>query len=307
MDAIETPLPTVSVVVPAFNPGPYLRVALESVVAQTYPRWDAVVVDDGSVEDLSWVDTFHPRVRRVRQPNAGLSAARNTGIRESGGELVAFLDADDLWLPEKLQRQVDALAAPALALVSTGFTVVDGEGAEVSGGFVGYSDSYEELLQGNGICASTVVVRRSALEECGDFDTTLAQCEDWDMWLRIARTHRVEKVTDVLARYRVHSGNMTRDYLTMRRHSRLVLERQKRRASPGQRAEVERLIGIGLRRLDRHTAAQAFGLARAAYAARSSATLRHLGWAVRLSPRLVLEQVTAKARQAVSGSGHPRR
>lgn len=307
MDAKETPSPTVCVVVPAYNPGPYLRSALESIVAQTYPHWEAVVVDDGSSEDLSWVDTLHPRIRRVRQPNGGLSSARNKGIRETTGELVAFLDADDLWLPDKLQRQVEALATSPVSLVSTGFVVVDSEGAELSGGFVGYADSYEELLQGNGICASTVVVRRSALEECGDFDPTLAQCEDWDMWLRIARHHQVAKMTDVLARYRVHGGNMTRDYLSMRRHSQLVLERQQRAALPDERPEVDRLVGIGLRRLDRHTAAQAFALARSAYATRSSATLRHLAWAVRLSPRLVLEQVTAKVRHAVSRSGHPGR
>jgi hypothetical protein len=220
---------------------------------------------------------------------------------------VGFLDADDLWLPAKLERQVEALGAPDLALVSTAFTVVDSDGSEVSGGFVGYADSYEELLQGNGICASTVVVRRSALEECGDFDTALAQCEDWDMWLRIARGHRIAKLTEVLARYRVHGGNMTRDYLTMRHQSRLVLERQKDTALPGERPEVDRLVDIGLRRLDRHTAAQAFGLARAAYASRSLTTLRHLAWAVRLSPRLVLEQGAAKVRQTVARSGPPGR
>lgn len=307
MDAQETPMPTVSVVVPAYNPGRYLRLALESIVAQTYPHWEAVVVDDGSTEDLGWVDSLHPQIRRVRQPNGGLSSARNTGIRETSGELVAFLDADDLWLPTKLERQVEALGATSVTLVSTGFTVVDSDGSEVSGGFVGYADSYEELLQGNGICASTVVVRRSALEECGDFDTALAQCEDWDMWLRIARGHQIAKLTAVLARYRVHGGNMTRDYLSMRRHSRLVLARQKDTALPDELPDVERLIGIGLRRLDRHTAAQAFGLARAAYATRSPTTLRHLAWAVRLSPRLVLEQVAAKARQAALGSGRPGR
>ncbi len=212
MDAPETAQPTVSVVVPAYNPGPYLRLALDSVAAQTYPHWEAIVVDDGSTEDLGWVDDVDPRIRRVRQDNGGLSAARNTGVRESTGELIAFLDADDLWLPDKLARQVDAFNDPTLALVSTGFTIVDDEGAHVSAGFTGYADSYEELLQGNGICASTVVVRRSVLDEVGGFDTTLAQCEDWDLWLRVARGHRVAKLTDKLAEYRVHGGNMTRDY-----------------------------------------------------------------------------------------------
>lgn len=297
MDAPETTQPTVSVVVPAYNPGPYLRLALDSVAAQTYPHWEAIVVDDGSTEDLGWVDDVDPRIRRVRQDNGGLSAARNTGVRESTGELIAFLDADDLWLPDKLARQVDAFNDPTLALVSTGFTIVDDEGAHVSAGFTGYADSYEELLQGNGICASTVVVRRSVLDEVGGFDTTLAQCEDWDLWLRVARGHRVAKLTDELAEYRVHGGNMTRDYVSMRRHSRLVLERQRRSAAPAEQPHIERLVSVGLRRLDRHTAAQAFGLARAASVSRSPATLRHLGWAVRLAPGFVLEQLTAKVRK----------
>jgi glycosyltransferase involved in cell wall biosynthesis len=292
----ETPdePPHVSVVVPAYNPGPYLRVALDSLTDQTYPAWDAVVVDDGSTEDLSWVDSFDARVRRLRQPNAGLSRARNAGIRVSTGELVAFLDADDFWLPPKLERQVEALADPDIALVSTGFTVVDGLGADVSGGFVGYADSYDELLQGNGICASTVVVRRSVLERCGDFDPALRQGEDWDLWLRISRSHTIVKLPETLARYRVHGSNMTRDYLTMRLYSRRVLHRHLDECRSAGDARREELIHVGLRRLDRHVAAQAFELARAGYAARSPRMVRHLAWAVRLAPRFVLEQVGAK-------------
>lgn len=286
--------PHVTVVVPAYNPGPYLRVALDSLTNQTYPAWDAVVVDDGSTEDLSWVDSFDARVRRVRQQNTGLSGARNTGIRESAGELVAFLDADDFWLPPKLERQMAALADPDIALVSTGFTVVDSDGADVSGGFVGYADSYDELLQGNGICASTVVVRRSVLQRCGDFDPALKQCEDWDLWLRISRSHTIVKLPETLARYRVHGSNMTRDYLTMRLYSRRVLHRHLDESHAAGDRRRQELIQIGLRRLDRHVAAQAFELARAAYADHSPHVIRHLAWAVRLAPRFAVEQVAAK-------------
>ena len=298
-------MPTVSVIVPAYNPGPHLRPALESIATQTYPKWDAVVVDDGSTQDLSWVDAFHPQVRRVRQPNAGLSSARNTGIRASTGELIAFLDADDVWLPSKLEHQVQALADPSLGLVSTGFVMVGSDGSEVSGGFDGYAQSYEELLQGNGICASTVVVRRAALDECGVFDLGLAQCEDWDLWLRIARTHSIAKLTDSLARYRLHDSNMSRDYLALRRNAQVVLRRQRHMASSDEQREVDRLTRVGLRRLDRNIAAQAFDRARAAYATRSSKAFHHLGWAVRLSPCLVLEQLVVKARQTLSRSRQP--
>src|SRR5438128_1933814 len=99
-------MPRVSVIIPAYDPGPYLEEALQSVIAQTYTDWEAIVVDDGSKQDLSFVAQMHPKIRYIRQDNAGVSAARNRGIAESTGEFIALLDADDLWLPEKLARQV---------------------------------------------------------------------------------------------------------------------------------------------------------------------------------------------------------
>ena len=97
----------VSVVIPAYNPGSYLQSTLDSLAAQTFTAWEAVIVDDGSTEDLSWVDDYDARVRRQRQENAGLSAARNAGISASSAPLVAFLDADDLWMTTKLIGDIE--------------------------------------------------------------------------------------------------------------------------------------------------------------------------------------------------------
>ena len=164
----------VSVIIPAYQPGPYLRPALDSLLAQTFTAWDAVVVDDGSIEDLSWVAEADPRISLLRQANRGLPMARNVAIGRTNAPLVAFLDADDLWLPGKLAAQVAVMAATLdLALVSTRFNIVDVAGSVTGGGFEGYHDSYEKLLQGCGICVSTVVVRRSVLDEVGLFDPTL--------------------------------------------------------------------------------------------------------------------------------------
>lgn len=101
----------VSVIIPAYNPGAFLDEALASVLAQTFEDWECVVVDDGSTEDLSRIDALDPRVRRIRQENRGLSIARNVGLMQSHSEYVAFVDADDLWAPHKLQAQVEMMDA----------------------------------------------------------------------------------------------------------------------------------------------------------------------------------------------------
>src|SRR4051794_11400716 len=103
-------MPDVTVVVPAYNPGPLLRRALQSVVAQTFGSWECIVVDDGGDEDLTWVDSFHPQVRRLRQGNAGVSVARNMALQMASAGWVAYLDQDDEWLPTKLELQLASSA-----------------------------------------------------------------------------------------------------------------------------------------------------------------------------------------------------
>lgn len=246
--------PQVSVIIPAFDPGSYLSRALASLCSQTYTTWDAIVVDDGSTEDLTWVAQLDPRIKLHQQPNKGLPAARNVGISMTNAPYIAFLDADDMWLPDKLMKQVAELDAhQGIALVSTRFTIVNAAGLYVSPGYEDHHDSYESLLQGCGVCVSTVIVRREALDEVGLFDESLTSAEDWDLWLRVSRTHRISRIDEILAAYRVHSGGMTQNWRRIRTQSRRVL---KRHAHP--------LATVGLRRLDSLASHQAFDSARSA-------------------------------------------
>ncbi len=206
----------VSVVIAARNQAAWLGEAIASVCAQTFADWELVVVDDGSTDATRDVVMRHGgdrRVRYVHQAHAERSAARNRGIAETSAPLVAFLDADDCWLPEKLAKQVAALAAePAAGLCYTPARFVDATGQSlpirkpprtIAG------DVFPRLMRGNVIILASVVVRRRCLDEVGGFDATLPTygCEDWDLWLRIARRWPVAVVDEELTLYRRHAGN----------------------------------------------------------------------------------------------------
>lgn len=272
----------VDVIIPAYNPGGYLSEALASVCAQTHTDWRAWVVDDGSSENLAWVDTVDGRIVRIRQANAGLSAARNRGIGAGNAPLVAFLDADDRWAPDKLAAQVEALAeAPSLGLVSTAFRIVDAAGRGERDGFRGFASSHEQLLQGNGICASTVMVRREVLERVGLFALDLRYAQDWDLWLRVSAVSEISKLAEPLATYRIHDNAMSSDYWTFVRESRTVLRRN------GARGRSYRLAR---RRVAHNGGAQAFDAFRAGHRP------AHLASALRLAPWYTTRAVMAKLR-----------
>ena len=104
-------MPRASIIIAAYNPGPFLDATVQSVIAQSFSDWELIVVDDGSQQDIGHVAALHPAITMFRQENRGLSVARNVGIERSSGELVAFLDQDDLWFPCKLEEQVKQMAA----------------------------------------------------------------------------------------------------------------------------------------------------------------------------------------------------
>jgi len=207
--------PRVSVVVPLYNLREFVADAIESALAQTLPAEDVevVVVDDGSTDGGDRIARqYVPRVRYVRQENRGLSAARNAGIRISRAPFLAFLDADDRFLPEKLEAQLAVLAArPDVGLVYSGFRYIDGAGAPLPqyGWFRGEGDVFPDLILGNRIHPVVALVRREAVERTGGFDETLGSVEDWDLWLRLSRTGlRWALVDRPLAEYRVRADAM---------------------------------------------------------------------------------------------------
>jgi glycosyltransferase involved in cell wall biosynthesis len=207
--------PKVSVVIPAYNHGRFLAEALDSVRKQTFRDFNVVVVDDGSTDNTAEVvAAFAPEVRYVHQQNAGPSGARNTGIRHTTGEYVAFLDADDTWMPEKLALQVAYLDVhPEAGLVFTKVLVMSEAGQPL----YTYPHRYryrrrefERLLLWPYGSMNVVMVRRVCFEKLGLFDESLRAGEDWDMWLRMAPFFRLGFLDHPLGTYRQSSHSVSR-------------------------------------------------------------------------------------------------
>src|SRR5919112_1508894 len=204
----------VSVVIPCYNQAHFLGEAIESVLDQSYPNFEIIVVDDGSPDDTSEVAGSYPEVRLVRQENQGLSGARNAGLARSEGEYVVFLDADDRLLPEALEVHLEHLEAhPECAFVSGPCRRIAADGSplptpprrHVEG------DDYLVLLHRCYIWPPAVVMyRRAVFETGGGFNTSLSPAADHEMYLRIARKFPVCSHEKVVAEYRQHGASMKR-------------------------------------------------------------------------------------------------
>ncbi len=207
----------VSVVIPACNAAPFLDEALDSVFAQGLPEVEVVVVDDGSTDGTAEVARrFGRGVRVLSQPRSGSGRARNLGLAETRGELVAFLDADDVWGSDKMARQLPLLEDdPGLGLVFSDMTAFGEPGAEGrryfrERGFTG-SCTPSAIFLHDMISTPTVVLRRACLRETGPFDPGLPIGQDTDLWFRIALAYRFAAVDAPLVRRRLHPGNTTRN------------------------------------------------------------------------------------------------
>jgi glycosyltransferase involved in cell wall biosynthesis len=221
---------SVSVVIPAFNAAGTLAQTIESVLAQTHQPTEVVVIDDGSTDASAEVaERFPSPVTCVRTPNAGVSRARNTGIERAAGEYVAFLDADDLWRPEKLERQLEALAANKQAEVSTSGRIrVDADLNEIERtGVADFEDACESLLLQSMALGpvSSIVARRELLTDLGGFDLRFSQCADWDLMLRLSLRTGVAAVDEPLVLYRTTPENMSSNIELLERDTFAVLDR----------------------------------------------------------------------------------
>jgi glycosyltransferase involved in cell wall biosynthesis len=224
-----------SLIIPTFNHARFLGAAIDSALAQTLGAVDVIVVDDGSTDDTPAVlERYAGRVRVLRQPNRGLSAARNAGLAAARGTFVSFLDADDVMAPTKLAAQLAVVErSPAIGWTYCDVlmeTVATGATTRASERF-GYAARaldgwlFPELIHGNFIPAIAPLVRRTALEAAGGFDERLTALEDWDMWLRLSLIAEARYTPDVLVTYRIRAGGMSEDRARMDRGRFQVLDK----------------------------------------------------------------------------------
>jgi glycosyltransferase involved in cell wall biosynthesis len=223
----------VSTVIPAYNYARFVGRAIDSVLAQTHRDVECIVVDDGSTDDTPAVlARYGDRIRAIRQENRGLSATRNTGIKASRGELIALLDADDEWKPEKLATQLPVLANdPDVAAVGCACDYLDIEGRSIGSGFKPSPERGAAGLRAVATRKSFVsssssgaVIRRRVLDEVGLFDETLTAAEDWDMWLRIAARYAIVNLPEVLVRVHRHNTGSFRNAAKMQTNQQKVYE-----------------------------------------------------------------------------------
>lgn len=221
----------ISLVIPCYNQARFLSDAIESVLAQTWKKVELIVVDDGSTDNTSLIARQFPAVRYLYQANKGLGAARNAGLAWSNGQFVAFLDADDRLLPDALKEAAEYLLAhPDCAFVHGDYRyiTVDGSSINTVRTSVRGKSGYIGLLEGNYIeMHGAVLYRRDILESVGGFDPSLPACEDYEMYLRIARAHPFGHHHSLAAEYRIHDQNMSSKTTLMLRTSLSVLRSQK--------------------------------------------------------------------------------
>lgn len=205
----------VSVVIPNYNYARYLREAIDGVLSQSIDELEVIVVDDGSKDDSrKLIEDYGDRIQSIFQKNQGVSAARNNGAALSRGEFIAFLDADDVWLPRKIEKQLELFAAnDDIGLVHVGVMDIDAEGRElVSKTEGGEGDVSFDLLRLSGPVilggGSGMMLRRSIFDKIGGFDLRMSTSADWDIFYRASSVCKVGFVPEVLLKYRVHGSNM---------------------------------------------------------------------------------------------------
>lgn len=221
-------MPKVSAIIPAYNAETFIREAVDSALGQTHPDIEVIVVDDSSTDDTAGVlQSYGERIRVHRQPNGGVAAARNAGARLASGEWVAFLDADDVWLPTKIERQL-AVSHTPLSYTDRFNFGARGDLPEIQSEVTPllFGDVFVPLLlRGNFITTSSVMMARALFLDLDGFALSPAVCEDWDLWLRAAERHPVSVVTEPLVGYRFTSSSLSTNFRAMAQARRTVVAR----------------------------------------------------------------------------------
>jgi len=220
--------PLVSVIIPCYNHARYLAKAIESINIQDYPNIEIVVIDDGSTEDIESVTNNFKEVKYIRQSNKGLCAARNTGIKESRGDYLLFLDADDWLVPEAITMQVRYLKnEPKAVFVSGSFIEYDEKSSLSRHIILNMNDPYQDLLQMIYIGVPASVLYRKSVFTNIKFNINNNEAGDYDIYLKITRDHKVIHHQYKVAVYRKHTGNMSNNYIKMLQKCLEALNNQK--------------------------------------------------------------------------------
>lgn len=221
----------VSVIIPAYNKAEWTAQTVDSVLQQTYPNIEVIVVDDGSKDHTRQrLSVYGDRIRYIYKDNGGACSARNEGIRQATGEFVAFLDCDDLYLEDKVAASVAYLREnPRFVFIHTAVNFIDDQNNVV--GYRSHPKSRYEgwiaqrLIFENYICNSTIVVRQEALQQAGFFDESFFMPADWDMWLRLAEVGQVGFINRPLTQYRVSAHYIMNNLEKSEDEERVVIEK----------------------------------------------------------------------------------
>lgn len=215
-------MPKVSVIIPIYNAEKFISKTIESVIAQTYPDWEIIAVDDGSTDKTpailnEYKKKLSKKLRIITQKNSGVSIARNTGIAAAEGKYIAFLDHDDLWTPEKLEKQVKLLDSnKELGLVYSDSYVIDGAGNlkkdTIFHGVKPFRGNvFNKLFYNNFIPCLTVVTRKEVLDKVGLFNLEYKIAEEYDLFLKIAERCSIDFIEQPLAKYRIHGESFSKN------------------------------------------------------------------------------------------------
>lgn len=243
MEVVFSATPLISVIIPAYNAEKFIAATLDSVLSQTYPHLEIIVVDDGSQDRTAEIVAAYAqhdrRLTLLRQSNQGVAAARNLAIEQSTGEYIAPIDADDIWYPQKLEKQLALMlhSEPTVGLIY-GWSAYINEAGDLTGGKLAAQQVgavYSHLLAGNFVGnASTPLIRRSCLLQVGRYNLQMKQaeaqgCEDWDLYLRIAEHYQFGLVSEFLVGYRLPNGSMSCQYTAMIKSHALMMEQVRQR------------------------------------------------------------------------------
>lgn len=205
--------PKISIVIPTYNQSEYLQEAVESVLNQTYKNIEIIIVDDGSTDNtLGVVRSFdNNKIIYIQQKNKGASSARNTGIKKANGEYIAFLDSDDLWLKNKLRKQIDFIKEnPEIGLLGTGCYQMINIGKMIHKKIFPFENKIlqKDLIKYNPFIQSSVMIRKNVFDDIGLYDEKFKESEDYDLWLRIAQKYKIANLPEALITKRYYEKGL---------------------------------------------------------------------------------------------------